>query len=301
MDRDRRKFLKDAALGVAALGGTASVGCGDGEGPGQGQQAALSPSTVSPEQANLLRLAMARTDLPLGVWDDALALAQLGQDVFDDPAVASRFREDPSAYLRSIHLGHVRLDTGAIETRLALALGDPELRGHIANGNYGRFIDALGQRGLLDGSVGSPLAVRIAGELTKSLGLSAGTELVTVFAAAALLVLVAVTYITVAYTVAAGMVAAVWMGAVLRFVAIQPQSRSAVLRHAPGLGLASAMGGINAGQLAAEAYIESTVDSAARLLESSPTFTERSTMDGQALRSLIRDTLCLQLALPPPS
>jgi len=309
MDNDRREFLKKAVVGAAIATG---VGGCPGE-PATTDQVLPPGSSVD---ANLLRLSMARTDLPIEVWDDVLALHMLTKQVFDDPAVATTFARDPAAYLRSLRLDHVQLDMESVEVKLALAAGDPELRALIAASDFKGFVNALAERGLLGEAGRSKLSQRAAMALASSLGVPAstpGTDAFFAFAAAFLFVVVAITWVTVGYSVVAGVAVATQAalatrtavstetqytsGSSARQIPLRAERR--IFDHAPGLALAGVFGGYAAELEATKAFVAEVTESVARLLESSEVFMSRSKLDAAQLRSLVEKTLKLQLALPP--
>lgn len=298
MSDNRREFVKKILFGAAAAGATAFGGCGESSGEDSAMKSALSPN-----DANLIRLSMARTDLPVGVWEDILALSKLTEDVFRDPGVASAFAQDPRGYLDAIGMAHVQIDKDAIELRLATAMGDAELRSMAAEGRFAEFIDRLAQLGLLDESTRSPLAQKIGAELAQGLGVnSAQVSPQMVYAVPVLLVAVAVTWVAAAYSVVAGMMVGVGVAFATKWSVkgIEPLSNT-LLKNAPGLGLAAAMAGAEAGRQAAVTYVDEVADGVVSILKASRAFMERNTMGDAELRRLVHSAIAVHASLPSGS
>lgn len=131
-----------------------------------------------PRQERLLTLALARHDVPTGVWEEAGALALLAHEALQDPERARQFAEDPPGALRDLGYepGTLRLD--APEIRACLLLADPELRAAIERDDAVGFIRLLRERGVEAAPDDSSLhsAVRRALSEEVSLGLISPPE-----------------------------------------------------------------------------------------------------------------------------
>lgn len=298
MNDDRRGFIKKIALGAMAAG-TASAGGGCGPGTDWAQDG--SPATLSPSQANRLRLSMAHHDLPVDAWDDVLALSKLSDEVFRNPELAAHFARDPHAYLKSLGLGHVQVDLEAVEVRLAMAMGDSELRDFAMKAEYSKFIDRLDTMGLLEPGAHSPLAKRVAQDLAVSLGIPSETPtpaMMPVFPAFALLIVALITWVAAGFSVYAGIMVIAQVGFKVDVVASGLRVLQGPLSQAPGLMLARAMGGSEGEALATKQYLDASVDYVLHFLAESRAFARRNTMSETQLRSMIHESLRLQLALP---
>ena len=164
----RRTFLKRSSIGLSALvAGVAGLRGAPRTGPAAGRVYGV-PESVKPRtplEDNLLRLSLSRTDVPPEAWQDVAALSLLAQDVFDNPEVARSFSRDPAAYLKAVGLDDVKLDPGAAEVKVALALGDPDVRAAIERDDPRAFVQALETRGLIQSPEPSQLAQRIGAQL----------------------------------------------------------------------------------------------------------------------------------------
>ena len=164
----RRTFLKRSSIGLSALvAGVAGLRGAPrtGSAPGRVYGVPESVRPRTPLEHDRLRLSLSRTDVPPEAWQDVAALSLLAQDVFDDPQVAASFSRDPAAYLKAIGLDDVKLDPRTIEVKVALALGDPEIRAAIGRDDPRAFVQALETRGLIQSPDPSQLAQRIGVQL----------------------------------------------------------------------------------------------------------------------------------------
>lgn len=297
----RREFVKKAAVaGLAAFGTAVGAACGSPE----AEAAVTGPATgaLDATEANLFRYVLARTELPIAAWDPTLAAATLARDLFTNRKTAETFAANPQAYWNQLGLSGVHLDVDAIEVRLAAAIGDPEGRALIAAKDYAGYIGYLERKGLLDLRVDSGLSGGDSGVVRQGMRnrcIELGDcDPAAVYAVAFLLVVVAVTWVTVAYTAAAAMM--IEVGAGVQTVAVVSTSTVGTLRYdrAPALSLLSALGGPEASLAGTEAYVAENVERIASELERSETYIRRGGPVGTALRDLVRSKLQLAMALP---
>ncbi len=97
---------------------------------------------------NLLRLALAREEVPTGVWEESSALAALAIEVATRPETARRLAREPAAVFRGLgyDLGELNLDEP--ELRACLLLAEAEIQQAIATGDAAAFVQALRVRGI---------------------------------------------------------------------------------------------------------------------------------------------------------
>lgn len=304
----RRTFLKRGSIGLSALvTGVTALRGSTGTPPGAGRVYGV-PESVAPRtplEHNLLRLSLARTDVPPEAWQDVVALSLLAQDVFDNPEVAGTFTRDPAAYLKAIGLSDVRLDPGAAEVKVALALGDPEIRAAIGRDDPRAFLEALESRGLLRSPEPSQLAQRIGAQLDDlrtRLGGTPSPEACTVFAicVAALWVWVVAVQDAVA-AVAVAAVVSVYAYVLVSTTAYGggggPRKRKAsmILEDSPPFQLAGALGGREFGDRVADAFVEDNVERIASAVESLEIYRKAGVLPPERLRALVRGQMARQL------
>lgn len=299
----RRTFLKRSSIGLSALvAGAAGLRGLSGAGPGAGRVYGV-PDSVRPRtplEHNLLRLALARTEVPPGAWQDVVALGLLAQDVFDDPRVARAFTRDPAAYLKTIGLEDVRLDPEAVEVKVALALGDPDIREAIQRDDARAFVQALEGRGLIRSPEPSQIAQHIGSQMETikaRLGDSISPEACTVTAicVAAVWVWVAVVQNAVV-AVAVAAVVSLYAYALVSTSAIGGKRKAAmVLEDNPSLRLAGALGGPAFGDRVADAFVEENVDRIASAVESLEAYRQAGALAGDRLRALVRAQMLRQI------
>lgn len=90
-----------------------------------------------------------------GDIDRLLAVEKLAIDVFADSAAARAFATNPEAYMAQAGLSGVRLDLNSREVRLAMAMGDPEVRRAAAEGDAVAFVRAVMDQGFAELTVGT--------------------------------------------------------------------------------------------------------------------------------------------------
>ena len=305
----RRTFLKRSSIGLSALvAGVAGVKSLSGAGPGTGRVYGV-PESVRPRtplQHDLLRLSLSRTDVPPEAWRDVVALSLLAQDVFDNPEVASAFHRDPQTYLKAVGLEDVRLDPEAVEVKVALALGDPDVRSAIDRDDPRAFVQALEGRGLIRSPEPSQLAQRIGAQLEGLKG-RADTDPVPESCTAVAICLAAV-WIWVA--VIQDAVVAVAVAAVVSLYAYALISTSAYgggkrrrrkarlstsLDHNPSFRLAGALGGPEFGDRVAESFVEENVERIASAVETLEAYQKAGVLPPERLRALLRSQMLRQL------
>lgn len=77
-----------------------------------------------------------------------LALERLAIDVLNDPNAARAFAVNPDAYLKAAGFPGVQLDLNSQEVRVAMALGDPDVRAAARTGDVDRFVDGILAQGV---------------------------------------------------------------------------------------------------------------------------------------------------------
>ena len=300
----RRAFLKRSSIGLSALvAGVAGLRGAPGSNPDSSRVYGV-PDSVKPRtplEHNLLRLSLARTDVPPDAWQDVVALSLLAQDVFANPEVARTFSRDPATYLRAIGLQDVRLDPEAVEVKVALALGDPEVRAAIDRDDPSAFVQALETRGLIRSPEPSQLAQRIGAqmeEIKARLGGSISPEACTVTAicVAAVWIWVAVVQDAIV-AVAVAAVVSVYAYAVVSSKAIGGGGRKAamVLQDHPSLRLAGALGGPGFGDRVADTFVEENVERVAAAVETLEVYRQAGVLPAGRLRALVRAQILRQL------
>ncbi|HAZ08862.1 MAG TPA: hypothetical protein DCZ01_10160 [Elusimicrobia bacterium] len=245
-----------------------------------------SAAPTTPSRKDLLRLSLSKADIPPGAWDTILAIAQLAEDVFADPAAAARFSHDPQRYLASIGAGGVALNPNSPEVRIALALGDAEVREAVQANNPEGFLVALERRGLLKTLNASEIAAKL-GDLT-------------IASEDGMAVAVTVAYlITVAVSTAAATVNVVAVATVAVYAAAVVKTAGATARHlsdAPPFALGRAMGGDDFGVSVQETFIREQVESLSQAIEKMAAFRElKPRISGSALRRAVRQRLYKQV------
>ena len=301
----RRAFLKSSSIGLTALvAGAAGLRGAPGSDPVSGRVYGV-PESVrprSPLEHNLLRLSLSRTDVPPDAWQDVAALSLLAQDVFANPEVARTFTRDPAGYLRAIGLQDVRLDPEAVEVKVALALGDPDVRAAIDRDDPRAFVQALEMRGLIRSPEPSQLAQRIGAqmeEIKARLGGSISPEACSVMAicVAAVWIWVAVVQDAIV-AVAVAAVVSVYAYAVVSSKAIGggPRRKAGmVMRDNPSLRLAGALGGPDFGDRVADNFVEANVERVAAAVETLEVYRQAGVLPADRLRALVRTQMLRQL------
>src|SRR5438552_3407719 len=141
----RRTFIKKSSIGLGAM--IAGAGGADRLLKSERDKRRIygipdSVRTRTQEELDLTRYSLARADLPPQVWEQILGLTLLAQDVFDRPEVAQAFGRNPQGYLQRAGLQGVVLDPQALEVRIALAVGDPEIHDAVARDDPDAFLRA---------------------------------------------------------------------------------------------------------------------------------------------------------------
>ncbi len=302
----RRTFLKNSSIGLSALvAGAAGLRGAPGSNPDSGRVYGV-PESVKPRtplEHNLLRLSLSRTDVPPDAWQDVVALSLLAQDVFDNPEVARTFSRDPAGYLRAIGLQDVRLDPEAVEVKVALALGDPDVRAAIDRDDPRVFVQALETRGLIRSPEPSQLAQRIGAqmeEIKARFGGSITPEACTVTAicVAAVWIWVAVVQDAIV-AVAVAAVVSVYAYALVSTRAIGGGHRrrkgAMILQDNPSLRLAGALGGPDFGDRVADTFVEENVERVAAAVETLEVYRQAGALPADRLRALVRTQMLRQL------
>jgi hypothetical protein len=295
----RRLFLQRSSLGLSAL--LAGAGALRPLFGAAGGRVYGIPDSVRPRTAlenDLLRLSLARTDIPPEAWQDVAALSQLAQDVFDNPGVAAVFTRDPAGYLKTAGLPDVVLDPASIEVKIALALGDPEVRASLAADDPRGFVRALEARGLLESPEPSQLARRLEAQLAAVRPTLEGEyapeacTLIVVCAVSVWVLVVLNVAVAVAVAVAVTVYAYVYVSS---SVSGRRRKAGALLESRPSFRLAGALGGRNFQDRVADAFVEDNVERVAQAVEGLESWRRAGVMDGGRLRGLVRTQMLRQL------
>lgn len=215
--RDAMRRLAGAAAGL----GAGAVLAGNIE---PGRRLYGTPETLRfqrPGEENLLRLALAREEVPTGVWEETCALAQLAARVVEHPGEAQAFGRDPAGAFRSLgyDLSTLRLDEP--EVRACLLLAEDEVRSAITAGDAHAFIRALQERGIETDQEKAALvhAFRQALENETALGLRpvpaggpSGPEMTAGYVVVAFVLAVVVAVVAALVLAAVAVVAYLWVG-----------------------------------------------------------------------------------------
>jgi hypothetical protein len=305
----RRTFIQRSTLGLGALVAGAG-GAGrllDGEKGGRRLYGI--PDSVRPrtqQELDLTRYSLSRTDIPPEVWEDVLAVGLLAQDVFDHPEIAQAFSRNPRGYLNRIGLGYVSLDPNAIEVKVALALGDPEIRDAAARRDPEAFLRAIEDRGLLQNPEPSQFVSKLSSqieEMKSSLGPDVSPESCSAVTICALAVWVWVAVVQdVVVAVAATVVVSVYAYAFVYASGALPKKKTVnVLQQAPSFRLAGALGGEEFGDQVAEAYLDDNVEKIAAAISSLRIYRDQAPLGDQQLRDLVRAQMIRQIGGHAPA
>ena len=257
----------------------------------------------TPLERNLVRYSLARTDLPPGTWDDLVALSLLAQDVFDHPEVAQAFARNPQGYLRTIGLDEVALDPKATEVKVALALGDPEVRAAIQTDDPRAFLQAIENRGLLRNPEPSQIASRLSEQIEAvkaRLGPGVSPEACSAVAVCVAIAFLAIwTWVGAVQDVVVVAFAAAAVGvyalALVQVKAIGGRKMipDAVLQN-PSFRVATALGGQDFGDKVAEAFVDDNLERIVNAVESLQIYQEKKPMNTDQLRDLVRANMFRQ-------
>lgn len=304
----RRTFIKRSSIGLGAMVAGAG-GAGDLLQAADGKRRVYGiPDSVrrrTPLERNLARYSIARTDLPPGTWDDVVALGLLAQDVFERPEVARALARDPHGYLRTIGLEEVALDPQAIEVKVALALGDPDVRAAIEADDPRAFLQAIENRGLLRNPEPSQLAERLSEQIEAvkaRLGTTVSPEACSAVAVCISTILLAVwIYVgavqDVVVTTFAGVAVSIYAFALI-YVKVGGHKRMfpGAALESPSFRMASALGGQDFGDRVAARFVDDNVERVVNAVLSLQIFQERKPMSPDQLRELVRSSLVRQLS-----
>jgi len=84
--------------------------------------------------------------LPDFINDQIIALSILAQDIFENPAIAQSFSQNPQEYFASKGLSGCNIDMNSGEVKAILALGDPEIRSAIESNDLVNFFRLLEEK-----------------------------------------------------------------------------------------------------------------------------------------------------------
>lgn len=306
----RRSFIKKGAAGLTFLAVGAARAGAPGKKKGTRRRLFGMPDSVrrrTPEQRNLVRYSLGRTDLPPVIWDEVVALGALASDVFENPEVAQAFTRGPKRYLEAIGLDEVRLDSNAAEVKAALALGDSQIRRALEHDDPAEFLQALEERGLLQTPESSQLIdaltrhIEQVGVLTADGATAESCSAVVVCAALALAtVWVWVLLIQdVAAAVNVGALVTVSVSVMIYTSTITPRymvPESGLLRRQTPFLLATALGGDRFADRSVGLFVDRNVERIATAIEGLSIYRDRPSIAAPDLRSLIRGHLIRQLS-----
>jgi hypothetical protein len=273
------------------------------------------PESIAPKIASkkdLLRLSLSNADIPQSAWDTIAAIAQLAEDVFTNPAVAASFSHDPQGYLASIGARGVTLDPNSLEVRIALALGDAEIREAVQANNTKGFLLALERRGILsspdvsvivahlqrrrsaNANVAVAVRVRVDGTTVQEPDSVVAQETDGVAAALTVAWLVAAVVQT-----AAASVNVVAAATVVVYAAALVKTAGANELHAsdaPPFALGRAMGGDEFGASLQDTFIREKTEEISQAIEKMAAYEKLSSqLSGSGLRDAVRSQLQKQL------
>ena len=300
----RRAFIRRSSIGLGAL----VVGAGGAgrifEADRDRRRIYGIPDSVRPRsqmELDLARYSLSRTDIPPEIWEDVLALGVLADDVFDRPEVAQAFTRNPRGYLKRVGLDYVSLDPGAIEVRIALALGDPDVRAAVQARDPGAFLRAIEARGLLKSPEPSQIAAKLSDqvdEMRAALGAAVSPESCStvIICLAAVWVWVVVIQDAVA-AVAAAVVVSVYAYAVAYTGGVGQKKRAPLpLAETPPFQLASVLGGVEFGDDVTRAFIDENVERIATAVSDLQIYREQKPLSDDRLRDLVRAQMLRQLS-----
>lgn len=254
------------------------------------------PESIAPKfssKKDLLRLALTNADIPPSAWDKIIAVAQLAEDVFSNPAVATSFSHDPHGYLASIGAHGISLDSNSPEVRIALALGDAEIREAVQANNTRGFLLALERRGILTSPDASIIARELQGQknaLANDSGKD-GDEAVVALAVAYLVAAVVSTAVASVNVVAAATVV-VYAAALVKTAGASEMNASG----APPFALGRAMGGDEFGASLQETFIREKTEEVSQAIEKMAVFEKlKSKLSSSELRNAVRIQLHKQM------
>ncbi len=299
----RRTFIQRGSIGLGALvvgaGSAGRIHRPDDEKPRiYGIPDSVKPRTQ--QELDVVRYSLSRTDLPPEIWEDVLAIGLLAQDVFDHPEVAQAFNRNPRGYLKRVGLDYVTLNPDAIEVKVALALGDPEIRAAVERKDPETFLRAIEERGLLKSPEPSQLAAKLSDQIEamkSSLGPSPSPESCTLWAICLAAIWVWVLVIQdVAAAVTATVLVNVYAYALVSTGVIGHHKKSVdILRSNPSFRLATALGGQEFGSDVADAFLDENVEKIVSAVEGLRIYQDRPPMDPSQLRDLVRTQMLRQL------
>ncbi len=298
----RRTFIRRSSIGLGAV----IVGAG---GPGKlldtdrdRRRIYGIPDSVKQRpqlEQNRVRYSIAQADLPVEVWQDVLALSLLAKDVFDDPKVADAFSRRPKEYLAKVGVDDVVLDRGATEVKVALALGDPEIRAAIESNDPKWFLQAIEKRGLLRNPESSQLAARLSDQIEEvkaSLGPSVTPQTCTAVVVCVTLALLSVwVWVAAIQDVVAAVNAAVLVN-IYAYALIYTgvgggghrRRIAETLYSNSSFRLATALGGPEFGDAVAGTFVDENVEKIAGAVESLQIYQDAKPMPADQLRDLVR-------------
>lgn len=253
------------------------------------------PESIAPKIASkkdLLRLSLSNADIPPSELDKIVAVAQLAEDVFANPAVAASFSHDPQGYLASIGAQGVTLDPNSIEVRVALALGDAEVREAVQANNTKGFLLALERRGILTSPDVSVIVAQLQRQKSALANNSAETDGVAAALAVAFLVAAVVSTAAAAVNVVAAATVVVYAAAVVKTAGANELHAS----DAPPFALGRAMGGDEFGASLQETFIREKTEEIALAIEKMAAYEKlKSQLSSSELRDAVRSQLHKQM------
>jgi hypothetical protein len=292
---NRRKFIKGGIAGIAV--GVVGPACDPSDVGSLGGDAGSGPRVADAgAQNNVIRLTLSKSTIPTAAWDDAVALIALGREVIANPESAVVFSRDPKRYLADHALGHVQVNPDSFEVKIALALGDPEIRDAIRRHDVRGALAALERRGLLSSKAASPLPAKIKSLYLASVDPSAGgvtPDLPLLLFALLWVVVVAIqdVYVAVAFGVYLEIVTVAVVDVdTIGSSAVEALQQQRVVTRSPGLRAAAILGGPQIATELSYTWIAEQTEAAAVAIEGLD-FYRVNPMDPAKLRELIRSTV----------
>ena len=159
----RRKFFEKLGVGVAGL----AAGSGASSGAGELRRNFGIPASVyekyeEGEVRNRLRLSLARTDVPVEVWDEIVAVGDFWQTILSNQAARELFHKDRSSFLDQFGLSPELFRANDNEVQLMLTASRPDVLKAAAAGDYQGFMHALSEADLLGQPSRSSFSEKIA-------------------------------------------------------------------------------------------------------------------------------------------
>ncbi|MEM9388173.1 MAG: hypothetical protein AAGA68_24185 [Pseudomonadota bacterium] len=140
MDKTRRGILKGSIGAFGAVGLPLSAGA---DGRLYGVPVSVTGTETGGKHADLLRLQMARANVPTAVWDEVLLSGELWANVLLDADETKKFRADPDQYLLDAGIDPSLMVSSHSEVQVLRAITDQGVLEAAAKGDYQLFAQTL--------------------------------------------------------------------------------------------------------------------------------------------------------------